>query len=476
MGKTIIKDVDIVLLSGSMMSIYVDMDYYKYTDNELDIEGIIKLLNKKKSEKHGHKYVWYDVNQDYDNSLRLSTSAFEDFRGKEYIAGANIKDSVVDSNFIETQLKSNKEYEELYTGYMKFSELIGFEDIRFHEAKIKIGGYGDTSFRCKVSLRNRNVSVSDYYDYIQYLRILAHELYKELATDIGITYRNLFVSLSNNKDEAVRILDYNLDNEDNEKRNSEYVHERAIQAICWMHCIYNNDLFESNNFVKDLESLLIDEPDKSDGQIASFTDTKSYMGWSHSVFVIKCKEEEKVRKQLCEFYTSTFEVVWGEWEFLQKITKDLDLLTYDTYEILNSKKYLRAKTSKLKSNTNILFYSTKRLMNSFENSSVTINQVQSILMGIQKNTWSMDAYRKSFNEKSNVLNEKIEYMVNMKKTQQSRILNGILFVIALLSMIDISNTIYQVIANGTQGELTISLGPVSFIFVVLLLYNRITGQ
>ena len=67
-------------------------------------------------------------------------------------------------------------------------------------------------------------------------------------------------------------------------------------------------------------------------------------------------------------------------------------------------------------------------------------------------------------------------MVNMKKTQQSRILNGILFVIALLSMIDISNTIYQVIANGTQGELAISLGPVSFIFVVLLLYNRITGQ
>ena len=91
MGETIIKDVDIVLLSGSMMSIYVDMDYYKYTDNELDIEGIIKLLNKKKSEKHGHKYVWYDVNQDYDNSLRLSTSAFEDFRGKEYIAGAKIK-------------------------------------------------------------------------------------------------------------------------------------------------------------------------------------------------------------------------------------------------------------------------------------------------------------------------------------------------------------------------------------------------
>lgn len=475
MGETIIKDVDIVLLSGNMTSVYIDMGHYEYSGTDFKTDQLLAHLNRHKSQYYGHKYTWYDANQDFDHKLWLSTSAFDDYRGKKYIAGVEIQDVKIDASFFETTIKESQECEALYRDYRTYTKLLNLEEITFQEAKMKFGGYGDSSFRCQIGLRDQELSVEDYYDYIQFLRKLARLVFKDIVTDIGLTYRETLGVLSKMKDNDFHILDLHLESYSDEKRNSDYLKNRAMQSICWMHCHYNKTLFESEDFVKEMAGLLKDEPVKKAEQTVVFPDTKCFFGWSHTLFVSE-NEDKLVRRQLCDFYKSTFEIIWGEWEFLQKITRDLDFLSYSTYEILNSKKYLRSKTNKLKNQTNILFYSLKRLMNSFENASVTINQVQTILMSTQKKVWCMDDYRKSFSEKSQILNEKIEYMVNMKKTQQSRILNGVLFVIALLSTIDISNTIYRVIAYGTVDELTISLGPVSVIFVVIVLYNRLTGQ
>ncbi|MGM0496250.1 MAG: hypothetical protein ACQERX_06265, partial [Bacillota bacterium] len=192
-------------------------------------------------------------------------------------------------------------------------------------------------------------------------------------------------------------------------------------------------------------------------------------------FFLENNQNKHLQEEI-NYHLTPIENEFAEWEFIIAMTRNIERLLFHSYSVFESNKFFFIKTTQFKRNINQLFFFIQRIMHSYDNTSITLNQYQAKLMEAQEKKWEINRYYQSYKDKSKSLYNIVDYIIQRKKSVQGKILNGILFIIALLSTIEISNSIYQIIYNNDSSQLIFSLGPVFTIIIIIILYNRIAGD
>ena len=159
-----------------------------------------------------------------------------------------------------------------------------------------------------------------------------------------------------------------------------------------------------------------------------------------------------------------------------KIISNMKNLIYNSYNILQSKRFFIMKTDKYKENINKLYFFIQRINDTYDSSSITLNPYQSSVMNIQRRVWEIEKYEAMYLKKRETLYQIVDFFIAQKKSTQSKIMNSILFIIALLSTVDIAYTIYNIILTGDFAKMIFGVGPSFVIILVIFLYNRFAGN
>ncbi|MCF7924580.1 MAG: hypothetical protein K9L64_05735, partial [Candidatus Izimaplasma sp.] len=445
-----IKNADIVLLSGNMTNIFFDMEYYNYNNIKFDHNTLCQHLNQNMNKTLKHSGKWIIPNDDNESSLktRLSASTFETQRKKHNTIHFNINSFNLDDIFNNDNKNINK-----YKS--KYKEIKGYlsRSLIFKNTLLKFGCHGDVIFHTTVPLNDVSINSKQYNTISAFIRNVARHLYKDIIKEACVEYIKI-IEETLNQDIFNRIF-FEIEDIFEVKDKLDYSISRSMYAICWVHIIYDDDYNEIDN--KALANDIAFREEKTDYLYSPAHNSHVYIGWSHTIFFLVNNQNIHEVDEI-NYHITPIENEFAEWEFIIAMTKNIEKLLFHSYNVFESNKFFFIKTTQFKKNINQLFFFIKRIMHSYDNTAITTNRYQAKLMEAQEKKWEIDKYHQSFEEKSKSLYQIVDYIIQRKKTVQGKILNGILFTIALLSTIEISNIIYRIIIEGESTQLLFSLG------------------
>lgn len=462
--QKLIKNADIVLMTGNMTNIFFDMEYYNLNEANFKYDTLCKKLNansKDSLESHGR---WVIPNDKSTLKTRLSASSFVTDRKKHNTIQYEINDYRLD------EILNTPELDQYVSKYNEVKSILN-QSLTFQNAVIKFGSYGDVIFNTKVSLIDISVSAKQYNMISSLLRNIARDLYQEIVNDACIKY---IETIENEIDcNEFKQIQFEIENVFEAKEKLKYSINRSMYTISWVHLIYDDDYNDIGN--KKLAYEIAFKEEKLDYLCSVSHNAHIYLGWSHTIFFLENNQNKHLQEEI-NYHLTPIENEFAEWEFIIAMTRNIERLLFYSYSFFESNKFLFIKTTKFKRNINQLFFFIQRIMHSYDNTSITLNQYQAKLMEAQEKKWEINRYYQSYKDKSKSLYNIVDYIIQRKKSVQAKILNGILFIIALLSTIEISNSIYQIISNNDRSQLIFSLGPVFTIILIIFLYNRIAGD
>jgi len=462
--EKLIKNADIVLMSGNMTNIFFDMEYYNLNETNFKYDILCQHLNTNSNNLLKSNGKWVIPNDESSLKTRLSASSFMTHRKKHNTIQFEIND--FDLDIMLNNSKLNK-----YISKYNETKTILNQSLTFQNAVIKFGSYGDVTFNTKVSLKEVSISAKQYNIISALLRNLAREIYQEIIKNACIEYIET-IERDIDCNEFKRIF-FEIENIFEVKEKLDYSINRSMYTISWVHLIYDDNYNDSEN--KKLANEIAFKEEKLDYLRSASHNAYIYIGWSHTIFFLENNQNKHLQEEI-NYHLTPIENEFAEWEFIIAMTRNIERLLFHSYSVFESNKFFFIKTTQFKRNINQLFFFIQRIMHSYDNTSITLNQYQAKLMEAQEKKWEINRYYQSYKDKSKSLYNIVDYIIQRKKSVQGKILNGILFIIALLSTIEISNSIYQIIYNNDSSQLIFSLGPVFTIIIIIILYNRIAGD
>ncbi len=462
--EKLIKNADIVLMSGNMTNIFFDMEYYNLNKTNFKYDILCQHLNTNINNLLKSNGKWVVPNDESSLKTRLSASSFMTHRKKHNTIQFEINDFDLDI------MLNNSKLNKYISKYNEIKTILN-QSITFQNAVIKFGSYGDVTFNTKVSLKEVSISAKQYNIISALLRNLAREIYQEIIKNACIEYIET-IERDIDCNEFKRIF-FEIENIFEVKEKLDYSINRSMYTISWVHLIYDDNYNDSEN--KKLANEIAFKEEKLAYLRSASHNAYIYIGWSHTIFFLENNQNKHLQEEI-NYHLTPIENEFAEWEFIIAMTRNIERLLFHSYSVFESNKFFFIKTTQFKRNINQLFFFIQRIMHSYDNTSITLNQYQAKLMEAQEKKWEINRYYQSYKDKSKSLYNIVDYIIQRKKSVQGKILNGILFVIALLSTIEISNSIYQIIYNNDSSQLIFSLGPVFTIIIIIILYNRIAGD
>ncbi|MDA3932463.1 MAG: hypothetical protein PF513_06980 [Tenericutes bacterium] len=462
--EKLINNADIVLMSGNMTNIFFDMEFYNYNKANFNYDILCQHLNTNRNKllKTNGKWLKPDENSESSLKTRLSASSFKTHRKKHNTIHFEINDFNFDNLVNDSKLsKYEIEYKEIKK-YLPHA-------LQFNNTLLKFGSYGDVTFHTTVSLKNASINAKEYNTISAFIRNIARDLFHNIVRDACIEYIEIIEKDISDK-EFQRIF-FEIENIFELKDKLEYSVERSMYTITWVHLIYDDDYNDLEN--KKLADKIAFKEEKLDYIYSPSHESHIFLGWSHTIFFL-INNQNRHQQDEIYYHLTPIENEFAEWEFIIAMKRNIERLLFHSYSVFESNKFFFVRTTQFKNNINQLFFFIQRIMRSYDNTSITINQYQAKLMEAQEKKWEISKYYDSFEDKSESLYKIVDYMINRKKSIQSKVLNGILFVIALFSTIEISNSIYQIIHNNDSFQLLFSIGPAFTILIIIILYNRIS--
>ncbi|MFO7969401.1 MAG: hypothetical protein R6U15_04745 [Candidatus Izemoplasmatales bacterium] len=462
--EKLIKNADIVLMSGNMTNIFFDMEYYNLNETNFKYDILCQHLNTNSNNLLKSNGKWVIPNDESSLKTRLSASSFMTHRKKHNTIQFEINDFDLDI------MLNNSKLNKYISKYNEIKTILN-QSLTFQNAIIKFGSYGDVTFNTKVSLKEVSISAKQYNIISALLRNLAREIYQEIIKNACIEYIET-IERDIDCNEFKRIF-FEIENIFEVKEKLDYSINRSMYTISWVHLIYDDNYNDSEN--KKLANEIAFKEEKLDYLRSASHNAYIYIGWSHTIFFLENNQNKHLQEEI-NYHLTPIENEFAEWEFIIAMTRNIERLLFHSYSVFESNKFFFIKTTQFKRNINQLFFFIQRIMHSYDNTSITLNQYQAKLMEAQEKKWEINRYYQSYKDKSKSLYNIVDYIIQRKKSVQGKILNGILFIIALLSTIEISNSIYQIIYNNDSSQLIFSLGPVFTIIIIIILYNRIAGD
>lgn len=486
MSSVVIKDADIGLHSVNMLDTFVDLAVYKYKNDspDKDTDHLIDLLNKKLVQSNMNNVIFSkkSLANKIDYDVKRSEGSIAVTREKEYLVYAKFEDLIIDQNlcssFVRDDLVESKEGElSLENYYLEVTSFLKEIKLCFVDIEAKFGVFGEVIFFGRMPLRNEKISVANYQKLCNFVFKFVRRMYRERLSQISSIYVEGLLETHFDKKSDIKIMD-TLHNDyiSNEgKPVDEEILRRCLHSFTWSHHIFDTDLYNNSNFFTEFKEILKNEVDFSETSIIYSRDTKIYIGWSHSVFLTKNLNEDE-KRLFVHFYKVPIEVEWGEWEFLRSLNKKVDKALFESFEMLENNNSNYKTLRRYKNLIDKFYYLTQRIIKMYDGLSMTVNPTQLKLIEVQRSKWKLDINKDGFNKNLESLKDIITYLSLRKTEENSRILNSILFVIALLSVIDISNTIYNIINTGNPNYMISTLMPASTLLVILMAYLGISKK
>ena len=458
-----IKNFDVTFTSGNTTDIYLDTGVLKFDNKKVPFNSLVKLLNDKTSFDDAS---WHKISEDYDKSFSNDDATFENSRQKDYVILAKIQDKILSLKMLKENPSISSDSLNNYTEIFK---LIKTDEIVFSDCVMKFGFFGDVSFRVSINCRNQSLALKKYFKVCSIFHQLVHDLYKNIFSELGVLYIESIIEFINAYNLNKMLIDLDISKANNINKKTAF-RERALFSIVWTHFIYDDNYFEY--YKESIHDLKAHTDELNDGNSTySFKDAKVYVGWEHSF--ILCPNICSL-KYNNKFYILPFEIAWAEWEFTMKTLQHIDFLLHDVYQIFDKKNYFFQKTKHYKRRQSELLFFIKKVINSFDDKSVTLNQRLAKMIQAQRKNWSIDDYKENIEEKNELIKTIVNNINSDKRDLSTNFLNIILFFIAVLSTFEIVTTIRGLIVDGEADILVWSFAPGLVIFFIYILYNRLT--
>ena len=402
MGK-IINNADILLLSADMLSIFFDMGHYEYSDAELDKELICDRLNSQTKQRNIKWGAESFVSR--SNGTELSDSSFTQPESLKNITNAKLIDCDIDE-FMNTDCTDKtliKEYE-IIKSYAKIP-------LRFTDCEIQINYMGEAGFCARCSLRDEEFSVKEYTATVRFLRNAARTVYRDTAVEAYLMYTGTLENLRA-EDNSIKLLKTPYLSK--EKTIAD-IRENAIHSITWAHFFYDDDSYNSGDWLADYEYLLQKEAGMEN--TLELSATKVFIGWSHAIFL--SKEELPKNEQLYQhrIYTLGFsiEYCWCKYMFYSTVIKNVDMLLSDCHQILINSGRKNYNINKYKHKIDSFYYFLVHMIESF--APPTCSPEQNAVINLQKELWIIDEKKERLTNKCSSLKEITAYINENQKNK-----------------------------------------------------------
>jgi len=475
-----VKNADIGLFSVNMIDTFVDQGHLNNDNHNLITvkTNLMNELNTSLSVRHSSNEAYFAIESlstNIDQRVKRSAGSIEVNREKIYLTYARLKDTIISEDLCkQLDVSDNDKESNFLMKYNSIKNVLHTKKLRIIDVELKFGCFGEVLFFGRISLRNEKISIGKYAELSDFIFRIARAVYRDIITKLCVIYIETLLKLQTNKKPMIRLLEaiHTKMYDAKYKVNYEEVRRRCLHSFTWAHYIFDEDLFNDTNTFESFNELLNNEVDLNLKDLVTSGDAKIYIGWSHSLFITKGLDVDAMNS-FVHFYKIPIEIEWGEWEFLRSLNKKVEYALYKSYDMLETKKYRFMEVGKYNHSIDQFYFFSKRITESYEGLSITVNPTQLKLIKLQREKWKLDQYKLEFKEKNESLRSMVNYLGEKKKNQNSIVLNGILFLIALLSVIDISNTVYSIINTKNQSYIIATFSPVTTIFIIALLYYRI---
>ncbi len=457
-----IKNADIVMMGGNMTNVFFDMDRYKTAFTYKMLQN--DLENKKDLTTFGN---WYSKDMDEaDEITSLSISAFNTLRKKNMVMTFEIHPIDID-DFLNKQTSSDIINQSKKT-YAEIKKNVG-GILKFNRIVVKFGSYGDMTFRSQIALRNVNITMDQYHQIIQFSREITRLLYADIVLEVATTYMK---TIYESPKERYHLILIEKKKEETLDSALSYLENRNMYALTWIHMIYDD--CEEAICAEFAQDIACGEENFTHTYISKYSEIKTYVGWSHTVMILPADKFNNKTFNM-SYYVRPIEIKFSEWEFIIGINEQLNNFLFKAYDLFAAKKYFFKKTTAYKIKINRLLFFVERIIQSYDSAAITLNQFQTKMMQIHRDRWELNTYYEQYKNKKESLYKTIDYVIERKKSMQSKVLNGILFFIALFSIVDITNAIYIAVTEGDTRMLYFGSIP-TVILICIVLYNKFAGD
>ena len=471
MENWVIENADIVVSGVALSDVYINKDalLIKGINIGSSNQRIKKMLNDKTRCALPLQHdVWKTeiINEDIFTELSKSHSAYKTISKREYIAICQLGSVTYQPDMLkEDRLGTLSDLHEKAYRIMGASLALRDVELRFYE-------FGNVTISACLSIRGHEISLEDYKILSDYAHaFFGAALRPRVRTLIGI-YVDVMQEVDKNKDIELNMLKMPLqlkmvaNSEADEEQHMKYVLDFSIRY----HMIYSRKLRKLKDFVDPFKQVLTGEWEKEYEQQLRLKGASLFFGWTHSLVIM---DDFDAIKSLKEFETYRFplQVVLTNWGALHSLSQRLELgRAQYLKEIEGLERHIFRKKDYVKISDDIREFrlKVKRILLSLDSYTVSNNPMHYKLIEIQQAVFQESKSVDRINQQLEIVGDLTEELMNREKARNERRLNKILTMLTLFTVIDIANSIYNLIFDDLShlsfiGGITGSLYLIFFI-------------
>ena len=477
MGNQLINS-DIHLAGIGQSDIYIDTDSFIRESDDIKNyrEFLVKELEKFSTPFVNHHHQWIDSSKDSSQLSALkSFSSYKLMTKRDDVVTCKL-----DNIFFDESMLNDVLFDKSKDLYSAIKELFLTDELVFTNVTIRFYEYGNVVIRGSFLIRNKCISIDEYNDISCFVHSFFGVALQHLSSKIIYSYINVMQKIVSSGKSKIKLLPFNIDgiilhlSSDDEKAVFERVETNTLRFSIRYHFIYNSFFkSESKKISSYFKNTLVGEWEKQLDQTINLEDVNIYFGWSHSLFIFNDFNLN------CDYskYLLPLEVVLANWASINSITKRIDraraIFSEDIEKLKHKSQSLR-NYNKINREINDFSLKLGKIIEYYDSYTVTNNPMNYKLI---------DAQQSVFMEKKNISTVKNKMVLLLKLTndlnsRQKEIQNGRmdrgLLVLTLMSVINNSYLIYEIITKESISNILVISGIIFTVILVIILYVRFT--
>lgn len=471
-----IHDADIFIGGVALSNIYINKEHLLAIGSDIDAskKNVEERLNKStKEELNVEGEVWStDIkNRELFNEICKSHSAYSLITKREYVAICRLEnlyfsEDVIEKDSLGVLKRLKKDIDRIY----------GLKNICIEDIELKFYEFGNVTITGRLRAINVNMTIDEY----RMLSEFVHAYFGPALRQDVIEMVNLYIDVMRDIDEDTEIelclLKIPLDIHNNNERKKAIIEISELNALNFAiryHFIYSttlkNDLENGKTNFEALMEILSGEWELNLKNTVSLKDAYIYFGWTHSLLVLDSLKTIN-SEQLYEKFKLPLEVVLANWGTLNSLSKRLDKARAQyikDMEDIEKSNFKKNDYTKIANDIREFTLKIERIMENFDSYTVSNNPMHYRLIDLQQEAFLEHKSIEKIRNKAELVSKIVDELSIRQKNLESERLNKMLITITLLTIIDLSNTIYGIV-NGYYEHIIYTTIICTILIVILV--------
>lgn len=450
-----IENADIVLTGVALSDIYINKDHLLVIGKDIGSSNmkVQTLLNEKTTESLDIGCcVWKTevTNVDIFTELSKSHSAYKTLSKREYLAVCQLGDIPY-----STEMNAEDRLGKLEEGYEKTAQLLKEQDIVLQDVELRFYEFGNVTVTGVFRLRDQSLSIDEYHIISDFAHTFFGSALRTKVSQLVAVYQSVMreVDASTEIDlEMLKVplgIDMDFDRPLSETVNLKYALDFSIRY----HIVYNTELKELEDFVEPFYCVLNGEWELELKKQLKLKKASIYFGWTHSLIVLNDYSGiESIREY--ETYRFPLEVILTNWGALNSLSKRLEMGRAMFLKEIDDEEgfaFKKKNYTEIADNIREFSFKVKRIMQSLDSYTVSNNPMHYRLIDLQQEVFLENRSVDRINRQLDLVGNLVDELSIREKARVENRFNKVLTMLTMLTVVDISKTIYEVAVSGIES-------------------------